>query len=141
VALTPLGGIGEDLGGYKGYGYATAIEILSAALAHGQYLKALTGMGEDGKPRPYWLGHFFLAMDVSAFIDPDDFKKTSGDILRAIRASEKMPGQERIYTAGEKEYIAWLDRKDRGVPLNESLQETVKGLQSEFGLTEYAFDW
>jgi len=27
-ALTPLGGIGEDLAGYKGYGYATVVEIL-----------------------------------------------------------------------------------------------------------------
>jgi len=30
--LAPLGGIGEDTAGYKGYGYATVIEILSAAL-------------------------------------------------------------------------------------------------------------
>ena len=33
AALAPLGGIGEELGGYKGYGYAAVVEILSAALA------------------------------------------------------------------------------------------------------------
>ena len=38
AALTPLGGIGEDLSGYKGYGYATAVEILCAALQQGNYL-------------------------------------------------------------------------------------------------------
>ena len=32
AALAPLGGIGEELAGYKGYGYATVVEILSAAL-------------------------------------------------------------------------------------------------------------
>ena len=32
AALTPLGGVGEETGGYKGYGYATVVEILSAAL-------------------------------------------------------------------------------------------------------------
>lgn len=31
AALAPLGGIGEELAGYKGYGYATVVEILSAA--------------------------------------------------------------------------------------------------------------
>jgi LDH2 family malate/lactate/ureidoglycolate dehydrogenase len=140
-ALTPLGGIGEDFGGYKGYGYATVVEILSAALAHGQYMKALTGVDSDGKPCPYHLGHFFIAIDVSAFIDVDDFKKTTGDILRELRASQKMQGAEHIYTAGEKEYLAWLDRKENGVPLNDALQKTIKGLQEEFGLGKYKFDW
>lgn len=35
AALAPLGGIGEELAGYKGYGYATVVEILSAALQAG----------------------------------------------------------------------------------------------------------
>ncbi|MEZ4628288.1 MAG: Ldh family oxidoreductase [Eubacteriales bacterium] len=39
AALAPLGGIGEDLAGYKGYGYATVVEILSAALQAGSFLK------------------------------------------------------------------------------------------------------
>lgn len=41
AALAPLGGIGEELAGYKGYGYATVVEILSAALQSGNYLKCL----------------------------------------------------------------------------------------------------
>jgi L-2-hydroxycarboxylate dehydrogenase (NAD+) len=40
AALTPLGGLGEEQGGYKGYGYATVVEILSAALQQGAFLKA-----------------------------------------------------------------------------------------------------
>lgn len=43
AALAPLGGIGEDLAGYKGYGYATVVEVLSAALQQGNFLKMLTG--------------------------------------------------------------------------------------------------
>ena len=55
AALAPLGGIGEELAGYKGYGYATVVEILSAALQQGNYLKMLTGI-QDGKKVPYHLG-------------------------------------------------------------------------------------
>jgi len=138
AALTPLGGIGEDGGGYKGYGYATVVEILCAALQAGSYLKMLCGF-DKGKKVPYHLGHFFIAIDISHFIDPADFKKTAGDILRQLRASKRMPGQERIYTAGEKEYLAWLDRKDRGVPVNKSLQNDIIALREELKITGYNF--
>ncbi len=138
AALTPLGGIGEDGGGYKGYGYATVIEIMSAALQAGSYLKMLTGF-DKGKKVPYRLGHFFIAIDISHFIEPAAFKKTSGKILREIRSSKKMPGQERIFTAGEKEYQAWLDRKDRGVPVNKSLQEDIIAMRESFNIMGYDF--
>lgn len=139
AALAPLAGIGEDLAGYKGYGYATVVEILSAALQGGPFLKGLMGVSSDGKPRPYHLGHFFIAIDVSAFTELESFKKTTGEILRALRASKKARGHDRIYTAGEKEYLAWLERKDRGVPINESLQKDIRQLIKELKLTGYDF--
>ncbi len=123
AALAPLGGIGEELAGYKGYGYATVIEVLSAALQAGSFLKQLTDRDEAGAKKPYHLGHFFLAIDPEAFMGLDSFKKTCGDILRALRASEKAPGQERIYTAGEKEWLVWQDRKEKGVPVGEAVQK------------------
>lgn len=129
AALLPIGGL-EETGGYKGYGYATVVEILSASLQGGPFLKALTGTN---------LGHFFIAINVSAFTDPDEFKKTTGEILRAIRASRKMPGHNRIYTAGEKEHITWLERKKTGIPLNLSLQKELTQLRDECNLNQYSF--
>jgi LDH2 family malate/lactate/ureidoglycolate dehydrogenase len=140
-SLAPLGGLGEDTAGYKGYGYATVVEILSAALQQGQFLKALNGIGSGGAKLPFHLGHFFMAVDINAFVEPDLFKKTSGGILRELRASAKAPGQERIYTAGEKEYLAWLSRKEIGIPLNDSLKKTLKALKEEYKLDGYQFDF
>lgn len=133
-ALAPLGGIGEELAGYKGYGYATVVEILSAALQAGSYLKMLTGLGEHGEKVPYHLGHFFIAIDTEAFMGSESFKKTAGDILRALRASALAPGEKRIYTAGEKEYLAWLERKDKGVPVGEAVQKEFLALRDSFNL-------
>lgn len=138
AALTPLGGIGEELGGYKGYGYATVVEILSAALQGGSFLKMLLGF-ENGQKVPYHLGHFFMAIDISAFTELAAFEKTTGDILRELRASKKAPGHDRIYTAGEKEYLAYLDRKDKGVPMNETLIREILTMQKELGLNQYEF--
>lgn len=139
AALAPLGGFGETTGGYKGYGYSTVVEILSAALQSGLFLKALDGKDEEGKIRPYHLGHFFIAIDTEAFMGAEAFKKTCGGILRDLRGSEKAPGQERIYTAGEKEYDVWMYRKDKGVPVTEAVQKEFIGLRDEFGLTQFKF--
>ena len=136
AALTPLGGIGEETSGYKGYGYSTVVEILSAALQQGAFMKMLTGM-KDGKPVPYPLGHFFLAIDINSFTDIADFRKTSGDILRELRASRKMPGQKRIFTAGEKEYETWKERKIKGITFNDQLLEEFRGLCNTYDLSEY----
>lgn len=139
AALTPLGGIGEDGGGYKGYGYATVVEILSAALQGGAFLKGLLGF-ENGQPAPYKLGHFFIAIDIEAFTTLEAFKATTGQILRDLRASNKAPGQDHIFTAGEKEHLAWLERKDKGVPVGEVLQKQMIELRDTLGL-DYHFDF
>lgn len=134
AALAPLGGIGEELGGYKGYGYATVVEVLSAALSAGSFLKALTDKDSDGNKKPYHLGHFFMVIDPEAFLGLDSFKKTCGDILRELRASKKAPGEDRIYTAGEKEYLTWLERKDTGVPIGEAVQKEILAIRNALNL-------
>lgn len=139
AALAPLGGIGEELGGYKGYGYATVVEILSAALQQGNFLRALSGIGAQGEKTPFHLGHFFIAIDTEAFMGLDSFKKTAGDILRELRGSTKAPGQEVIFTAGEKEYNVWLERKDSGVPINEAVQKEFIAVRDELKLSKYKF--
>ena len=131
AALAPLGGFGEDMGGYKGYGYATVVEILSAALQAGIFLKALEGKNEDGSIRPYHLGHFFMAIDTEAFMGLESFKKTTGDILRELRNSKKDPKHSRIYTAGEKEWDVWQERKDKGVPLTKAVQDEFIQIRNE----------
>lgn len=139
AALLPLGGLGEDTAGYKGYGFTTIVEILSAALSGGPFMKDLNGVDKDGKPQMYHLGHFFFVINPEFFMGLDTFKQTAGDICRGLRESEKNPNAERIYTAGEKEYMAWQERKDKGVPVGEAIQKEMIQLRDELGLTKYHF--
>ncbi|MDP6525521.1 MAG: Ldh family oxidoreductase [Kiritimatiellia bacterium] len=139
AALVPLGGIGEDTGGYKGYGYSTVVEILSAALQQGAFMKQLLGIDDQGSKVPYCLGHFFMAINISAFTELESFEKTTGDILRELRTSTKAPGEERIYTCGEKEHLAWLHRKDKGAPVGTELQKQMLTMRDELGLSQYKF--
>ena len=133
-ALVPLGGIGEETGGFKGYGFTTIVEILSAALTGGPYLKALSGKDENGQNCMYHLGHFFFVINPAFFMGLETFQTTAGGICRALRESEKAPGAERIYTAGEKEYLAWQARKDKGVPIGPSIQKEMMELRDKLNL-------
>ena len=133
-ALVSIGGPGEATGGYKGYGFTTIVEILSAALAGGPNLKELSGKNPDGSNKMYRLGHFFFVINPEFFMGLDTFKKTAGDICRGLRGSKKAPGAERIYTAGEKEWLAWQDRKDKGVPVSESVQKEILEVRDKLNL-------
>ena len=133
-ALVSIGGPGEATGGYKGYGFTTIVEILSAALAGGPNLKELSGKNPDGSNKMYRLGHFFFVINPEFFMGLDTFKKTAGDICRGLRGSKKAPGAERIYTAGEKEWLAWQDRKDKGVPVGESVQKEILEVRDKLNL-------
>ena len=138
ASLLPLGGKGEETAGYKGYGYATVVELLSAALQEGIYLRDTLGIVENDKKK-LKVGHFFLAINLESFIGVNSFKKTAGNIMRDLRNSRKIAGEERIYTAGEKEYIAENKRKKTGIPLNKSLQNDIKTMQTELGINRYKF--
>ena len=140
AALTTLGGIGEALGGYKGYGFAMFVEFLSSILQDGAYGKDLDGKDAEGNIRPYQLGHFFIAIDTEHFLGEEIARKKAGDIIRGVRASKKAPGEDRIYTAGEKEHEIWLQRKDSGVPINESVQKEMNQVRDDLGL-DYIFPW
>jgi LDH2 family malate/lactate/ureidoglycolate dehydrogenase len=133
AALLPLGGAGEILGGHKGYGYAAAVEILSAALSEGPFMKDLT------LAKGYKLGHFFIAINVESFLPTSVFKRISGNILRDLRNSTKAPGYDRIYTAGEKEYLSELKRQKTGIPVMPSIMSDLIFLQNELDLSEYNF--
>lgn len=138
AALAPLGGIGTDGAGYKGFGYATVVEILSAALQDSPYLKELTGKDKDGKDRPYHLGHFFMAINPDFFMGKALFRRVATSILNELRESRKAPGEKRIYTAGELEWEARGYREKYGCPVPKSLQDVIDTLSKRFSLHD---DW
>ncbi len=137
AALCTLSGPGEEQCGYKGYGFAMFVELLSAVLANGHYGQYLTGKDENGNKRPFGLGHFFIAIDTDHFLGEEACRKNAGDIIREVRSVRKAPDAERIYTAGEKEYEIRLARH-AGVAINESVQKEFIAVRDELGL-DYKF--
>ena len=137
AGLLPLGGAGELLGGHKGYDLATIVEILSASLSGGVYMKDLLGFAPDGSRRPYMIGHFFLAIDIEHFLPLEISKRITGEIMRALQASRKAPGQDRIYVAGEKEWELEQTIREQGVPMNDNLRKELQFMRDELEIEGY----
>ncbi len=134
VALLPLGGSGESMGGHKGYGLSTFVEIFSAAFQSGAYLSMLHDKDHDGNTQFLRIGHFFLAINVENFVPLEDFKRSTGNMMRELRASRKAVDQPRIYTAGEKEYYNTLKNQADGIELTPGVQKALHALYSELGM-------
>lgn len=115
-ALTPVGGAGDKMGGYKGYGWATTVELLCTAFQSGPFGEEVCGVDRaTGQPKPMPLGHFFLAINIESLCSLETFKKNTGNLLRALRGSKKSPkGPGKIYTAGELENEARIYRTGQG---------------------------
>lgn len=137
AALMPIGGIGELMGGHKGYGLATMVEIFCAAFQNGAFLSGLHDTDAQGNPHFLCIGHFFLAINIENFLPLAVFKKTTGDILRELRSSQTAPDQERIYTAGEKEYYNTLYVMEHGVEIPPGVQKGLNTLVKELNLPDH----
>ena len=123
------------MGGHKGYGFAAMVEIFSAAFQDGAFLSELHDRDKEGNPHFLSVGHFFLALNVEHFLPLASFRKTAGSIVRELRASRKAPGEERIYTAGEKAHGTAARVRAEGVEIPPGLQRSLSKLRTELDIT------
>lgn len=117
-------GLLQPIGGYKGVGLAVVTGVLSSLLSGASYGDELGNM-IDG-PKAGHDGHFFLAINIAAFEDPDTFKSRVDSLIRQIQTSRRMEGVEQLYIPGGLEAETEKDYRERGIPLDE---ETINGLR------------
>lgn len=80
-----------------------------------------------------------MAVDTEAFMGLEAFRKTAGEIMRELCQAKVAPGEKRIYTAGEKEYLTWLERRETGLAINQSVQKELLELRDQAGLDDFVF--
>jgi len=73
-----------------------------------------------------------MALRVDRFRELNEFKADMDDMLQALRAAEKIEGEERIYTHGEKEHYLERDRLENGIPYHPNFVERLRSLGEEF---------
>ena len=131
--IYPLGGEGELHGGHKGYGLATMVDILCGTMSGGNILRDLKFF-VDGEYRHPRIGHFFMALDPSCFVDIDEFKTRMDEMIVRLKGAEKAEGQNRIFVHGEKEFDEFDRRSNNGIPLDEKTVESLLALSKDLSI-------
>jgi LDH2 family malate/lactate/ureidoglycolate dehydrogenase len=96
-----LKGLIQPIGQHKGVGLGMAIGMLSSLLSGAGY-GTETGNMVDGATAGRD-GHFFAAINVSFFEDPDRFRERADGVIRQVHESGRREGVERLYVPGEIE--------------------------------------
>jgi LDH2 family malate/lactate/ureidoglycolate dehydrogenase len=125
-----LEGWGQPVGKYKGVALALLTGALSVLLSGAAWGRELGNM-TDG-PMPGQDGHFFLAVNVSAFGDPETFKRRVDGIIGEIHSSRRAADIKRILLPGERAAEAEEHGRAEGIALPQSsltaLAETASRL-------------
>jgi L-2-hydroxycarboxylate dehydrogenase (NAD+) len=122
------------IGGYKGYGLALIVGLLAGTLNGAAMGKQVVDFNHDDTSTTN-TGQAILAIDLSAFGDVDAFKARVDVLVRDLRASERMPGVDRIWLPGEQSQQRRMDNEREGVPLPLGLIEKLDQFAAEHGMT------
>jgi LDH2 family malate/lactate/ureidoglycolate dehydrogenase len=119
------------IGGPKGYGITMFVDILSGILSGAQFGPHLGNMWNDFV-NPQNVGHFFLCIDISKFVQLDVFRKRVGQMREEIKALPKNEGVPEIFMPGEIEWKKTIDRKEKGVPVPGPVYDELKQLGEKY---------
>ena len=126
----PLGGLGKDFGGHKGYGLAVMVDILCAALSGAPFGRDVSDTAESSAR----VSHFFGALKIENFRDPQEFRKDMDKMLGALRACPPAEDEERVYFAGLPEMEYEQETLHYGIPLVSKTYTMLRDLGDEFGI-------
>ncbi len=121
------------IGDYKGYGLALVVGILAGTLNGAAMGRAVVDFNADDRSLTN-TGQAVVAIDPAAFGDPQVFRESVDRLARELRASEKMPGHDRIWLPGEQSHERRIDYGRHGIPLPPALLSTLDTLAAELGV-------
>jgi len=125
------------IGGYKGYGLALMFGLLAGTLNGAAMGKDVIDFNHDDSSATN-TGHTVVAIDPSAFGDPDDFRRRVDVVVRDLRASERMPGVDRIWLPGEQSHGKRIEYERDGVPIAPGLMQSLDKVATELGVARLA---
>lgn len=136
-ALMPLG-LDRETGGHKGFALASMVDILCCVLSGANWgpfappfaLRQELPSRSVGKG----IGHFFGAMRIDGFINPDEFKSQIDEWRRVFKATKPVPGTPGVIIPGDPEREAEAIRAREGVPVVMPVVEDLRDISSKTGI-------
>ncbi|HME60154.1 MAG TPA: Ldh family oxidoreductase [Candidatus Binatia bacterium] len=136
-AQLPLGS-DREMGGHKGYGLASMVDILCCVLSGANWgpfappfaLRQEIPERSVGKG----IGHFFGAMQIEGFIDKDEFKNQIDEWIKVFRNTKPAPGTNGPLIPGDPEREAEAIRSKEGIPLLKPVVDDLLDISKRTGI-------
>ncbi len=122
------------IGGYKGYGIAFAVDIISGVLSGSNYGAHFPGFLAEKMDVPTDVGSVFAAIDIESFMDLPEFLEAMDTVIREVKSCKKAEGTERIYIPGEIEFELKEKRLAEGIPFPKDVVDDFRTLGVELGV-------
>lgn len=136
-ALLPLGSDFQR-GAHKGYCLAAMVDMLAAVLSGANWGPYPPPFPANLPAPPRYVGkgvgHFFLALRVDAFIDPDEFRRQADDWIRTLRGTRPAVGTTGPIIPGDPNRRAEETRRVEGVPVIAPVVERLRELSGRTGV-------
>jgi L-2-hydroxycarboxylate dehydrogenase (NAD+) len=121
------------IGGYKGYGLAMVVGLLAGTLNGAAMGSEVIDFNKDQATITN-TGQAILVIDPDAFGEVDAFKARVDKLIRELRASERMPGVDRIWMPGEQSHAKRLANERDGLALPPALRTQLDEFAREIGI-------
>lgn len=121
------------IGGHKGYGLALMISLLAGSLNNAAVGKETIdfNLHHDLVTNT---GQALIALDPSAFGDPQEFMKRVVQVVDDIKSSSKLPGINDIHIPGEGAARLFKERASSGIPITQELLKVLNQCAVECGV-------
>ena len=131
-ALLPLGGL-EETAGYKGYGLALAVDLLSGVLAGSSFGPNIIGLFSTEAPSD--LGQAYWVIDPAALGTRDSFVARLERYLDQLTSAETVPDAPgRVLIPGEPETAAERRAERDGIAVDARHHASLVQLGERFGV-------
>ena len=121
------------IGGPKGSGLAIMVDVLSGVLSGAGYGPHLHDLYEFDAPQG--VGHFMGAIDISRFLELDEFKNAMSTMVGEIKGLRKAEGFQEILMPGELELNRAAENLQNGIDLPDPVYEELLALGRPYGLS------
>jgi LDH2 family malate/lactate/ureidoglycolate dehydrogenase len=121
------------MGSFKGLGLAYVVDVLSGVITSGIFADKIRSMYRN-PTEPGKTGHMMIAINLSAFLTPDEMKarmKYYHEYLEAVPLAE---GALPLCFPGEVEHNCELERLRNGIPVPDATMERLEALRGKYNV-------
>ena len=124
------------IGKYKGFGLSMMVEILCGLLSDMPTGPNVTPMFDEPISNKRYIAHFFLALNIASFIDPNNFKKKIKIMMDDLRSQKSNDSKFSIMCPGDPEKKIKETRLKKGIPISTLVFDEINELFVNSGLTK-----